>query len=94
MRQRRIRVHEIKRHERYFAGQPTEVRRALVQVGAEVAGEMEFRLVRIDSLLPTTELLEALRADQCMSKDLCRMGFVIVEVTTGAPVVVTFEDAA
>ena len=85
-------IHEIKQHERYFGGQPKELRRALVATGAELAGRMEFHLVPIDSLSPSTELWEALRADRCLSKDLCEMGFVIVEATTGAPGVVSVED--
>ena len=87
-------IHEIKQHERYFAGQPTELRRALVEAGAEPAERMEFHLVPIDSLSPTTELLEALRADQCLSKDLCGMGFAIVEATTGSPIRVLVEDSS
>ena len=87
-------VHEIKRHERYFGGQPTELRRALVEAGTAPAERMEFRLVAIDSLSPTTELLESLRADQCLSKDLCGMGFAIVEATTGSPIRVMVEDSS
>lgn len=87
-------IHEIKQHERYLNGQPTELRRALVEAGVELAERMEFHLVPIDGLSPTTELLEALRADQCLSKDLCGMGFAIVEATTGSPVVVLVEDSS
>ena len=87
-------IHEIKQHERYFGGQPTELRRALVEAGAELAEKMEFHLVPIDSLSPTTELLEALRADQCLSNNLCGMGFAIVEATTGSPIRVLVEDVS
>ena len=87
-------IHEIKQHERYLDGQPTELRRALVEAGAELAGRMEFHVVPIDSLSLTTELLEALRADQCLSKDLCGMGFAIVEATTRAPILVLVEDSS
>ncbi|WP_420449042.1 hypothetical protein [Candidatus Palauibacter sp.] len=85
-------IHEIKRHRRFFGGQPPEVRRALIEGGAKVAGKMEFRLMRMDDLSPSAELLEALKEDRCLSKDLCGMGFVVVEATTGAPVVVVVED--
>ena len=87
-------IHEIKQHERYFGGQPTELRRALVEAGAELAERMEFHVVPIDSLSLTTELLEALRADQCLSKDLCGMGFAIVEATTRAPILVLVEGSS
>lgn len=87
-------IHEIKQHERYLGGQPTELRRAFVEAGAELAERMEFRLVPIDSLSPTAELLEALRADQCLSKDLSGMGFAIVEATTGVPIVVSVEETS
>lgn len=87
-------IDEIERQQRYLRGQPTELRRALVEAGAELAGRTEFRLVPIDSLSLTTELLEALRADRCLSKRLFGMGFAIVEATTRAPILVLLEDSS
>ena len=85
-------IHEIERHEQFFGGQPPAVRRALEERGADVAQRMEFRLARIDRLSTSTGVLEALRAARGLSKDLCRMGFVIVEATTGVPVLVSEKD--
>ena len=87
-------MHEIKQHERYLGGQPAELRRAFAEKGAELAGRMEFRLVPIDSLSLATEVRDKLRADQCLSKDLCGMGFAIVEATSRAPIVVRLEDSS
>ena len=84
-------IHEIKQHERYLGGQPTELRRALAEAGAELAGSMEFQLVPIDSLSMKTELRDKLRVGQCLSNDLCAMGFAIVEATSRAPIVVLLE---
>lgn len=81
-------IHEIKRHEEYFRGQPPEVRRALEESGAAVAQRIEFRLARIDSPSQSIEVLEGLRAHQGLSKDLCGMGFAVVEATTRTAVLV------
>ncbi len=86
-------IHEIEQHERFFSEPPQEVRSALIERGREVTEDLEFRLMRIDSLDPSTEVLEALSAEQCLSRDLCAMGFVVVEAATGAPIVVLVEES-
>ena len=53
---------------------------------------MEFRLVLLDSLNPSTELIEALDEETCLSRDLSRMGFAIVEATSHSPIVVSIKD--
>ena len=75
-------------------GSRPKLRRALVEAGAAPAERIEFHLVPIESLSPTNELLESLRAEQCLSKDLCGMGFAIVEATTGSPIRVLVEDSS
>ena len=78
-------LHEIEQHESYFYSQPPELRASLEDKG------MEFKLVPLDSLEPHAELLEALEDEHCMSRDLSRMGFVVVESTTRSPIVVTIK---
>ena len=60
--------------------------------GMEMSGEMEFQLVLLDSLNPSTQLVESLREDDCLSRDLSRMGFAVVEATTGSPIVVSLKE--
>ena len=60
--------------------------------GLGKAGEMEFELVLLDGLNPSDELIDSLKEDNCLSRDLCRMGFAIVEATTRSPIVVSLEE--
>ena len=83
---------EIEQHQLYFDGQPAELRSELEAKGVKVSDLMEFKLVPLDNLNPSAELIDSLREDQCLSKDLSQMGFAIVEATTRLPVVVSIED--
>ena len=82
-------LHEIGRHQAYFDTQPSDLRSALEDKGLEKAGEMEFELVLLDGLNPSDELIDSLREDQCLSRDLCQVGFAVVERTTRLPIVVS-----
>ena len=85
-------LHEIKRHQRCFDTQPVELRARLEAMGVEIAERMEFELVLLDSLNPPVEFVSSLQGERCLSKDLCRMGFAVVEATTRFPIVVLLED--
>lgn len=85
-------LHEIEQHEKYFYSQPVELWAPLEAKGVEMSGEMEFQLVLLDSLDPSAELVESLREDHHLSRDLCRMGFAIVEATRRLPIVVSLVD--
>ena len=84
-------LHEIGNHETYLSSQPVELREALASNGVRVFGDMEFQLVLLENLNPTTELVAALQQHNCLSRDLSRMGFAIVEATSRAPIVVSVE---
>ena len=85
-------LHEIKRHQNYFDTNPSNLRSALEDKGMEKAGGMEFELVLLDDLNRSEELIDSLRAKQCLSRDLCEMGFAVVERTTRLPIVVSLEE--
>ena len=85
-------IHEIRQHEAYFYAQPSELRTRLESRGIEVPDMMEFRLVLLEGLNPSTELIEALDEEACLSRDLSRMGFAIVEATSHSPIVVSIKD--
>ncbi|MCY4386917.1 MAG: hypothetical protein OXC18_07395 [Desulfurellaceae bacterium] len=80
-------LHEIDHQQRYFDEHQGEVRSQLEASGTKIAVELDFQLVLLDSLNPPTALSDSLREDRCLSRDLCRMGFVIVETTTRWPIV-------
>ena len=82
-------LHEISCHQDRFDTQPSDLRSALEDKGLGKAGEMEFELVLLDGLNPSDELIDSLREDQCLSRDLCQMGFAVVERTTRLPIVVS-----
>ena len=81
-------LHEIRRHQSHFDTQSSDLRSADEDKSIEKASGLEFELVLLDTLNPTDELMDLLRDDQCVSRDLCQMGFTVVERTTRLPVVV------
>ena len=85
-------MHEVERHEAYFYSQPLEVRARLEAMGVDLSGEMDLKLVQLDSLNPSDEMIWALQEDGCLSRDLCRMGFAIVEARTRLPIAVLIEE--
>ena len=85
-------LHEIGLHQDCFDTQPSDLRSALEDKGLGKAGEMEFELVLLDGLNPSDELINSLKGDQCLSRDLCQMGFAVVERTTRSPIVASLEE--
>ena len=85
-------IHEIRQHESYFYAQPSELRTGLEAKGIAISHKMEFQLVLLESLNPPAEMIQALGEEACLSRDLSRMGFAIVEVTTQSPIVVSIKD--
>ena len=85
-------LHEVEQHQSYFEGQPAELRSKLEATGIETAGNMEFELVLLESLNPPAEVVDLLSAEQCLSRELCRMGLVIVEKTTRVPIAVSLKE--
>ena len=69
-------LNEIGEYQSYLETQPAEVRAALQDNGVNIAGEMEFKLVLLDSLGWSDEMVRSLKGN------LHRTGFGIVEVTT------------
>ena len=84
-------LHELKIHRVYFEDQPSELRTGLLANGIEILDEMDFKLVSLDSLNRTKELAEVLGRHNCLSRDLSKMGFALVEATKGSPVAVSLE---
>ena len=85
-------LHELRRHQSYFDTQSSDLRSALEDKGMEKAAGLEFELVLLDAVNPTDELMDLLRDDQCLSRDLCQLGFTVVERTTRFPIVVSLGE--
>ena len=85
-------LYEATQHQLYFDSQPQELRSVLEAKGIKIAEKMEFELVLLDGLDPSNELIDSLKEDQCLSRDLCQMGLAVVEATTRAPIVVSLEE--
>lgn len=85
---------EIERHRNYFVNDIAAVREALEKKAIDTEGGLNLKLVPVDDLNLPVELARSLQEDDCMSKDLCRMGFVIVEATTLAPLAVEIVSSS
>ena len=85
-------MHEIERHQQYFDSQPAELQSRLKAMGVEISGRMNFELVQFDSLNISGEIVDSLTEEECLSRELSKMGFAIVEATTRSPIVVSLID--
>ena len=63
------------------------VARNLRAQGFDAGPTLEFELVFLENLSPPPELLAALTAETCVSRDLCRTGLAIIEKRTGSLIV-------
>ena len=79
-------LHEVKYHEQELTTQLVKLKEKLN------SDHLDVRLVLLDSLNSPTELTASLQEDNCLSKDLYRMGFVVIEATTGTLIRITPED--
>ena len=85
-------LRDLEQHQQYFDSDPMELRSGLAAKGITSTGRMEFELVLLADLNPPHELIDLLSEDQCLSKDLCNMGFAVVERNTRSPIVVALES--
>ena len=84
-------LHHVTSHQSYFDGQPEELRSRLETMGVDVAAGVECRLVLLDAVEATKEVVDGLCHTRCMSRELARMGFAVVEPSTGGAIVVHCE---
>ena len=85
-------LHEIKRHQTVFASLESQLPMLLGGEGFDTNEKVELELVLLDSLDLSTGALDALNEDDCLSKILCQLGFVVLERITRTPVVVSPPD--
>lgn len=72
-------VWDLERHEKELRRCDQELRAAFKASSMNLSGEVELRLALVEDIGPTGKALEALQEDDCLSRDLCQMGFVVVE---------------
>ena len=84
-------VHEINYLKSVFDNHPSELKTALEARGLRTTGDLDFRLVLSDSLELTEDQIESLQCEHCLSKNLFKMGFAIVEAKTQLPVIVLLD---
>lgn len=83
-------LNELRYHEKVLRFE--EIRQAVAQDmqarGINVEPRLEFELVLLDDLSLSPELLAALTAEKCISRNLCRRGLAIVHKKTRSPIVI------
>lgn len=81
---------ELRNHEEVLRNEA--VRKAVAEdlrgKGHDVEPTLEFELVILEELALTPELIATLTAERCISRDLCRRGFAVVEKKTRSPIVI------
>lgn len=82
-------LHEIRWHQNCLDTQSDDLQAALEDIGVDTARGVELDLVLLQHLDLTDGVISRLREDHCLSRYLSRMGFAVVERTTGAPIVPT-----
>ena len=86
-------LHELKWHEDVLS-HPTEELRAHLEGIGVAPGKEDFRLVLLESVDATTELVDHLQQGDHQSHGLYAAGFAIVEATNGHPVTITVTGEA
>ena len=84
-------LHELELHSDYFRNNTEIVRSGFLSNGIDILGDMDFKLVLLDSLDAAGDLGSRLGQHNCLSKDLSGMGFAVIEATTGVPVAVSLH---
>ena len=83
-------MNEIRVHEEALRNE--DVRQAVAEdfrkKGLDVEPTLEFELVILEELAPAPELIATLTAEGCISRDLCRIGFAIIEKKSRSPIAI------
>lgn len=85
-------LHEIEYHQRVFEANRRALRSVLREKGFQETDELEFDLVLLDGLNSSDELVASLTEDGCLSRDLCKAGFAVVERTTRRPIAISTRE--
>lgn len=72
-------IWDLDRREEFLGECDEEIQAAVRSSGEHRSGELELRLVMLEDMNPDTAVMESLQEDDCLSRELCQMGFAIVE---------------
>ena len=81
-------LREVRKHQELFESHSSEIASRLKKNGIDRSGKPELRMALLDSLGLDANVVAALKADNCLSRKLCHMGFVVVERNSRTPVTV------
>lgn len=85
-------VAEVRRHQELFESHASEIASSLKEREIECGESPKLRMALLDSLELDESVIELLKADNCLSSDLCRMGFVVVDQEARTPVIISAKD--
>ena len=72
-------IRDLDSHEKILGECDQELRAAFKASSTNLSGEVELRLALVEDIEPTGKAMESLQEDDCLSRNLCQMGFVVVE---------------
>ena len=85
-------LHQVRRHQELFESHVPEIASSLKEHGIDASGTPKLRMALLDSLELDASVVESLKADNCYSSNLCRMGFVVVEQERRTPVTIFAKE--
>lgn len=85
-------LHEVRRHQELFESHASEIASRLKEHGIDCSGKPELRMALLESLELDANVVASLKSDDCLSKNLCHMGFVVVEGETRKPVTIFLKE--
>lgn len=72
-------IRDLDSHEKILGECDEELQAAFKSRGVNLSGEIELRLDLLEDMNLDTAAIESLQEGNCLSRELCQMGFVIVE---------------
>ena len=83
-------LHELRYHEEVLRNEEVlqAVARDLRAKEHDVEPTLEFQLVLLEDLPTSPELIATLTAEGCISRDLCRSGFAIIDKKSRSPIAI------
>ena len=85
-------LREVRKHQELFESHASEIASRLKENGIDRSGKPELRMALLDSLELDANVVTALKADNCLSKNLCHMGLVVVERNSRTPVTIFLKE--
>ena len=85
-------LNEVRRHQELFESHASEIASRLKEHGIDGSGKPELRMAFLDSLELAADVVASLKADNCLSRNLCHMSLVVVERNSRTPVTIFLKE--